>query len=148
MLRLYFVAVFTLLASYPIFAISSQNEVEDAYKKGSDLLVPYFVLTDRRGADPNTVKGKSDIAEGIRLLKIVMQSNPNNWSAVWQIGKGYQAVGDHFSAYKSFKRAYEINPQHNDIAREYMIECICVEKTGEAVRAPKQRVRPTPMTLV
>ncbi len=135
MVQLFIAILVVVLASCPVFGDTSIEQAEYAYQRGSDLLAPYFVLDDRSAADPRTAKGRADITEGIRLLGIAVKANPQNWPALWQIGKGYQAVGKHSSAYDAFKRAHEINSYHKDVAREYMIECICVGKTEEAVQA-------------
>lgn len=128
----------------PAFGMQTNESSEEAYRQGTELLKPYFVLTDRNAADPKTAKGIADIKEGIRLLTIAVKANPENWPALWQIGKAYQATGNHPSAYAALRQASKVNPHQQDVAREYMIECICVGKTSEAVLAAEAAVAASP----
>ncbi|MCW7536822.1 hypothetical protein OOT46_03000 [Aquabacterium sp. A7-Y] len=118
--------------------------MDAAYRKGSELLWPYLVLADRKASDAKTDVGRKEVAEGIRLLTVVVKANPQHWPAFWQIGKAHQALADHTSAHVAFKHAYDINPGRPDVAREYMIECICVGETAEAVHVAEVAVAAAP----
>ncbi|MCX5733057.1 MAG: tetratricopeptide repeat protein [candidate division NC10 bacterium] len=52
------------------------------------------------------------------LFERVLQLNPENWSAMWLVGKVHQRFGDYTAALSWFERAYQVNPSQPDIARE------------------------------
>jgi Flp pilus assembly protein TadD len=108
-----------------------------AFKRGADLLKPYLVLSDKGSADPKSSEARKKIDEGIRVLTEVTNAQPDNWSAFWLIGKGHQAVGNHAAAEVALKRAHAINPGHPDVAREFMIESVCVGKLEQGVTVAK-----------
>ena len=116
----------------------AMHEVEEhnaLFRRGMALLEPYLILSGAgpKPADPTTEAARSQIAEGIRLLNRVVEMNPKNWAALWLIGKGHQALQDHVAAYGALHGAFEINSTHSDVARELMLECICIGRTSQAV---------------
>ena len=135
------------LALIMVSQTSSANTAEEhdaLFRAGSEMLRPYIFLGDRQNADPKSAEGRRKIAEGIRNLTRVTQMNPGNWPAFWMVGKGYQAVGDHASAYAALREAFRINPGQPDVAREFMLEAICIGQTDEAVSVAERAVQLRP----
>jgi tetratricopeptide (TPR) repeat protein len=58
---------------------------------------------------------------------------PENWNAMWTLGKVRQMLQEHEQAYQAFKAAYELEPNHPDVCRELCQECIALGKGAEAV---------------
>jgi len=56
--------------------------------------------------------------QALSLLERVLELNPDNWPAMWNIGKIQQRFGDNAVALSWFERAYQINPSQPDVARE------------------------------
>ena len=52
------------------------------------------------------------------LFARVLEIKPENWSAMWLVGKVHQRLGDHAAALSWFERAYQENPSQPDVARE------------------------------
>ncbi len=52
------------------------------------------------------------------LFEGVLQINPQNWSAMWFLGKIQQRFGYASEALAWFERCYQINPSQPDVARE------------------------------
>ncbi len=98
------------------------------FEQGSQLIEPYVLRAGRSRRGTLDTKAKEKIAEGISFLKKAIAINRENWSAYWVIGKGYQVLGEHDNARRSFRSAYVRMSSDPNVAREYMIECI---NTGE-----------------
>lgn len=107
----------------------------DYYLRGTGLLKPYMQLVGSRAKPTNTQEAQAEVREGIELLKKVVQINPDNWNAYWVIGKGYQALHESENACNAFLKAYKINSNHPDVAREYMYECLILGRAKEAIDA-------------
>jgi len=54
----------------------------------------------------------------LSLFERVLQLNPENWNAMWFMGKVRQRCGDDAGALSCFERAYQVNPSQPDVARE------------------------------
>jgi tetratricopeptide (TPR) repeat protein len=127
------------------WAGTADRDLSEAFKSGAQLIEPYLKLTDKGATDPTTPEARARISEGIRILTDVTKGTPDNWPAFWMIGKGHQSLGNHVAAEAAFKRAYAINPENADIARELMIESICSDHTSDAVEVAKRAVRQNAM---
>jgi tetratricopeptide (TPR) repeat protein len=58
------------------------------------------------------------LRHAIALFERVLQINPENWSAMWFIGKIHQRFRNTSEALSWFERSYQVNPSQPDIARE------------------------------
>ncbi len=58
------------------------------------------------------------LRRALSLFDRVLQLNPENWSAMWLVGKVHQRLGDDTAALSWFERAYQVNPSQPDVARE------------------------------
>lgn len=101
------------------------------YLKGTKLIEPFMDLEGKSITIDS--KAKESIIKGIRYLDAVTKINPNNYAAYWIIGKGYQSIKQHDSAYLHFDKAFELKKDNPDVARELMIECLHLGKGKEAV---------------
>lgn len=113
------------------------EDLESTFQQGAAKLQPYLVLTDRAAANARTEIGRAQIAGALALLKQVSDARPDHWPSFWLIGKAHQALREHPAAYQAFKQSFALKPLHPDIAREFVIEAICVQATSEAVVAAR-----------
>lgn len=60
----------------------------------------------------------AELRHAISLYQRVLAINPENWSAMWFIGKVYQRFRNQAEAFCWFERSYQINPSQPDVARE------------------------------
>jgi Flp pilus assembly protein TadD len=127
-----------LFAASMATAAPSAQELDAMYRKAFTLIAPYARLSDRVELDSRTPQGRADLHQAIGLLTVVTRESPDNWRAYWLAGKAYQALRVHTPAQSLFKRAYVINQDNRDVAREYVIESICTGSTGEAVSAARK----------
>jgi len=111
----------------------SLEKHDEYYQKGFACIDPYVQLHSRPVKRPN----KDKIKEGIKYLNAVTKINPNNWAAFWLKGKAYQALEKSQSAYNEFKKAFNIEKENADVARELMIEALNLGKGEEGVEIGK-----------
>lgn len=120
------------------------EDFEQTFRQATQLIEPYLVLAGRAPADARTEKGRAEIARAVAMLKRVIAPNPKHWPAHWFIGKANQAMRDHPAAFGAFKRSLELRPSHPDVAREFVIEAICVGETSQAVAAAREVANSNP----
>ena len=106
---------------------------DEYYKKGFECIDPYVKLGNRPNRRPNIDK----IKEGIKYLDAVTKINSANWAAFWLKGKAYQAIGHPQSAYNELKKAFDIEKENADVARELIIEALNLGKGKEGVEIAK-----------
>jgi Flp pilus assembly protein TadD len=58
------------------------------------------------------------LKRAITLFGRVLELKPENWAAMWLVGKVYQRLGDPTYALAWFERAYQENPSQPNVARE------------------------------
>jgi tetratricopeptide (TPR) repeat protein len=131
-------------AATKIEPVTNDQEHNRYFLEGSGLIKPYMRLNDVQGKPADSSKVKAEIARGIALLDAVVAFNTNNWSALWIIGKGYQALGEPDKACDAFGKSYAIQRQNADVAREYMLECLNLGRTTEAVSVAEYAVSISP----
>ena len=109
-----------------IFVGRTADSAEDVqhdehYKRASELLkfsmslVPPVRLT---------LMQKWQIRRGLSSMRKALAIRPNNWAALWIMGKALQVAGKNAEALDAFARSHSINPQHPDIAREASISAM------------------------
>jgi tetratricopeptide (TPR) repeat protein len=106
---------------------------DEYYQKGLSCIEPYIIIHGKPHSRPNRDK----IKEGIKYLDAVTKINPENWAAFWMKGKAYQAIGHSKSAYNEFKKAFDIEKDNPDVARELVIEALNLGKGEEGVEIAK-----------
>lgn len=81
------------------------------------------------------------VRQGIQLLERVLQMNPENWAALWVMGKAYQAVGESEQALDAFSRSHVIKRDNPDVAREASISAMECLKHDVAIEFAECAVR-------
>jgi len=130
--------------SQPVAAITITNDDEhnEVYKRGSQLISPHMQLLDRNPKVTQAVR--EEVTEGIRDMDAVTAYNPQNWAAFWIKGKGYQVLGDHKAANSAFKASFQIQRENPDVAREYAASCLELGYGAEAIRAAEHAIQLAP----
>ncbi|MDB6015830.1 MAG: hypothetical protein JWR19_319 [Pedosphaera sp.] len=67
------------------------------------------------------------LKRALALFDRVLELKPENWPAMWLVGKIHQRLGDFNTALSWFERAYQENPSQPDVARE---ASMCAMNTG------------------
>lgn len=85
-----------------------------------DLPIPGWLLTRR-------------LKRAIGLYERALEINPENWSAMWFIGKVHQRLRNKAEALSWFERAYQSDPSQPDVAREASLAAMEVGRQDIAV---------------
>jgi len=110
------------------------------FQEGGGLIKPYMRLHGAPEKSTSSSKAKAEIARGIALLDAVIAYNTNNWAAWWTIGKGHQALGEAKKSCDAFGRAYSLQRENADVAREYAAECLNLGRATEAVSVAEHAI--------
>src|SRR5262249_14129736 len=108
------------------------------YREGADLIRPYLHLVGRKEADASSPKGRRELETGIARLEASARLVPDNFATHWLLGKAHEARGQAEASLPCFKRAFDSNPNHADVAREYMRACLELGDGAEGVRAARR----------
>jgi tetratricopeptide (TPR) repeat protein len=125
-------------------AVSPAEKHDQIYQQGCDLIVPYMHVHGQTPRPANSDAARSELKRGIELLQEAIELNPENSSAYWIMGKAYQSLRDTERACDAFGKAFSIRKDHPDFAREYMLECLNLGRTADAVEAAEYAVRLDP----
>jgi Tfp pilus assembly protein PilF len=120
-----------LLSQGPTVAQVVGDEL--VFQQAAKLLQPFILMPGRVAKDAASERSQSEIAEGMRLLEVLVTINPQHWRAYWLKGKVHQATKDHQAAHAAFGQSHQLHTGQADVVREYMIECICIGRTNQAV---------------
>jgi tetratricopeptide (TPR) repeat protein len=96
--------------------------------------VPVVVTPERR----------ERLNKAIALFKEVIDINPGNWAAMWQLGKIYQALEEYAKGLEWFSRAHRTNPDQPDVAREAAIAAMDSGRPAEAIAFCKRAIEASP----
>ncbi|WP_375493597.1 tetratricopeptide repeat protein [uncultured Nostoc sp.] len=92
------------------------------YKQGCKFIQEEFLLGENKSTEKDNLQSQEKLFNALNLFEQVLKINPNNWSAMWCIGKIYQRVEILDIAFNWFEKAYLFKPDNADISRE---ACIC-----------------------
>ncbi len=110
-----------------------RREHNRTFEEAIDLVEYEIRLLER----PNRMKPNSlvrfKLQHALSLFERVLQLNPDNWSAMWQVGKIHQRLGDSTTAFSWFERAYQVNPSQPSIAREASISAMDIGNRDAAI---------------
>ena len=120
------------------FAVTSDDEHDKLVEEGTDMIFPHMKLLGRESSV--TKKVRIQILEGIGKLDAVTKYNPQNWSAFWFKGKGYQLLEIHDSSNVEFKASFDIQKENPDVAREYGASCLEIGLWSEAIGAAQHAI--------
>ncbi len=103
----------------------------DLYERGADAVRPYAHV---HGQEPPPVDARTrrQLELGVEDLLKHQQANPSSWQALWLAGKGLQALGDTPRAAEVFGRAFALQPGQPDVAREYGLQLLHLQRFAEA----------------
>lgn len=90
---------------------------------------------------------RAKLEQALGLYARVLEINPENWSAMWLVGKVHQRLDDNAAALKWFTEAQRIKPDHPDILREAGMTALAIGAKEEALRLCFTAVRLSPDDL-
>jgi tetratricopeptide (TPR) repeat protein len=117
---------------------------EAMFKTAVRTIGKHFVTA---GEKPLGGKKAKEVAGAIELLEKVIAEAPDWGSALWHHGKGQMALGNHELAYRSFRRAYELEKNADEVSRELAGVCLELGKFDEAVSVVEHAVAIDPRAV-
>ena len=122
--------------------MKKESEHNNLYRRALELVE--FTTTIVPPAQVSGFKMRQ-VRRGIRLLGRVMELNPENWAALWLMGKAYQALGDSGKALDAFSKSHSINPTNSDVAREASISAMENSQNDVAIEFAERAVQLDPV---
>lgn len=104
------------------------------YARGWNLARPHMLLAGSRGRPKPHWVARWRLRGAIRCFNEVLTLAPDNWAALWALGKVHQTLGDPAAAFECFARAFALNPSHADVAREAGAAAMDLGHGDEALR--------------
>jgi tetratricopeptide (TPR) repeat protein len=105
-----------------VFAVAmterERTEHNRAFEKASAIVMDEIKIHDRPPLSPPGWWVRRKLKRALALFDQVLTLKPENWSAMWLVGKVHQRLGDDATALAWFERAYQVNPSQPDVARE------------------------------
>ena len=117
-------------------SVMTAAEIEEhnrVFAQATQLVKGKIIVQGPQLASVPADSATSDLARAIQLFTGALELNPANWSAMWLIGKAYQRLADHSSAFVWFVRAQAVNPLQADILREVSISAMYSGRSEEAI---------------
>jgi hypothetical protein len=104
----------------------------ELYQRACDLTKGLLILGNQETA-PLEASERQRLEEAIRLFIEVVAIKPDNWAAMWLLGKILQRLGEYGQGLEWFARAHRINPDQPDVAREAAIAAMDLGRPEEAI---------------
>src|SRR5262245_59908537 len=98
--------------------MTEQQRIEhnQLFAEASSITRNEIPLHDRRELPKPGWWLRRKLKRAISLYERVVALNPDNWSAMWLIGKVHQRLSDPATALSWFERSHQINPSQPDVA--------------------------------
>lgn len=119
-------------------------EHDRVFEEASALVTNELLLHDRT---PLPLPGwwlRRKLKRALSLFDRVLSLKPDNWSAMWLVGKTHQRLGDVTSALSWFERANQVNPSQPDVAREASLCAMEIGRGDAAVAFANRAVQVEP----
>ncbi len=108
--------------------------------KAWSLLKPFLGLSDRAPKSPHGFFARRSVRKGLTLLAEVIEAAPDIYSNYWLRGMVRRTLEDGEGSLTDLARAYELEPNHADVAREYSYACLSMGEGEEAVRVARRNL--------
>lgn len=94
------------------------SEHNRAFQEAAGIVQHEILLHERQNMPAPGWMLRRKLHRAISLFDRVLELSPENWSAMWFMGKVYQRLNDAEAALSWLDRAYQVNPSQPDVARE------------------------------
>jgi tetratricopeptide (TPR) repeat protein len=120
------------------------NRFNRAYERGCALAEREIMTHDSRRRGRPGWFGRRRLRKAVDALRLALSVVPESWPAHWLQGKVHLRLDESRQALECFRRAFEINPGHPDVAREASIAAMEMGDGLEAVRFAEAAVSSNP----
>lgn len=102
--------------------------------KGWSLTKGQLLMQGREPVGRPGVYARWQLRRAIRCFEQALKIHSYGWSSMWAIGKIYQRLGKHDTAYQWFSKAFDCKPDHPDIAREAGLAAMDAGRVEDGLR--------------
>jgi predicted Zn-dependent protease len=123
------------------------EQIEDhnrTFEQAVQIVRPEIIIQGVQEPHEPTELVRSKLDHALELLSRVIELNPNNWSAMWFVGKIYQRYDDQSTALEWFVRAYNLNPSQVDVSREASLCAMAIGRSEEAISFASRALKARP----
>jgi tetratricopeptide (TPR) repeat protein len=114
------------------------------FKEAADIAMKEIQLHDRPQLPAPGWLLRRKLDHVLKLFNKVLQLKPENWSAMWLMGKVHQRLQNKPEALEWFGRAYQVNPSHPDVAREASMSAMELGQNDDAIAYAYRAAQITP----
>ena len=130
-----------LASGREVYVGRTSTPVDGLFTEAAEVVSKHFVSP---GSSPVTGDARKAVEEAVSQLDDVLAEAPGWWNAYWYHGKGHVALGNYEPAYRSFRRAFELETETEAIPRELAGVCLQLNKFDEAVEVAEKAVALVP----
>ena len=104
------------------------------YREAAHLAQGEIILQERRAAVSVDRSTRTNLERALKLFARVLEIHPENWSAMWFLGKIHQRLGNYPAALTWFVGAHGISPSQHGVTREASICAMHIGRSQDAFR--------------
>src|SRR5215472_1135372 len=123
---------------------SQLEEHNRLYKEALQIAGSEIIIQGHPRLPEVSSKVRSKLDRALQLFSRVIDLNPDNWPAMWHVGKIHQRHGDHAVALEWFIQAHNLNPEQVDVLREASICAMALGRSEEAISYASSALRIRP----
>lgn len=115
----------------------------ELYEKATDLISGLMLLHGNIDRNFNWFERRK-IKKAIDLFEKCISINPQSWNSMWLMGKAYQCLGDKSQALNWFEKAFELQNNNPDVAREATLQAISLGMADKAIFYAEKAIEADP----
>ncbi|MFZ0700525.1 MAG: tetratricopeptide repeat protein [Candidatus Acidiferrales bacterium] len=114
------------------------------YKEAVEIVGSEIIIDGHPQAPESSSSVRSKLDNALQLFSRVIDLNPDNWSAMWFVGKIHQRYGDQSAALEWFARAHDLSAGQVDVLREASLCAMELGRSKEAISYASSALRVRP----
>jgi tetratricopeptide (TPR) repeat protein len=115
------------------------DERHDLFEEAAKILKPYlrFREAEAAGKSVDTGEERKRVADALEKLEQHVAAAPGSWQGAWLLAKARTSISGAESAWADWERAAAAHPRQPEIARDYSLELLLVDRVAEARRVAR-----------
>ena len=127
-----------------VYVGRTKSNADQLFDEAIEIIKPFIEIAGRDLGETPKAERVGALTRGAEMLETVLETNPDSWVAWWQLGKARQALAQSEASYDAFARAYGLEKENPNVAREFMKECLELGRVEEAVEAAAHAMHQAP----
>lgn len=104
------------------------------FNEGQRLIEGELLLAGNEELRPPDEVMLGKLTKAMHCFEQTLAIAPENWSAMWVLGKIHQRLRNYPAALQWFSRAFQVNPQQPDVAREAGLAALSAGASKQAIQ--------------